>query len=116
MKQRTKKITNKEEKKIKELMKSLGIDEKVLNKELDNIQIKVLAISKILGEPIDVNVGVEKIKGSFRVKILNVATKTGLESLINPLTSLIKPLQTSVGSEEKENNKEKISKKDTYFG
>lgn len=68
----------------------------------DDIKRKLIEIQKIIGEPIDVNVGVENIKGKNNIKILNIATKTGLSSLVNPLTKLILPLQQLGGQTAKE--------------
>jgi hypothetical protein len=60
---------------------------------IEDLKDKLLNIQKIIGEPIDVNIGVEIIKGKENIKILNIATNTGLKTLINPLTRLIMPLQ-----------------------
>jgi len=62
-------------------------------KTKEDLKDRLLEIQKLIGEPIDVNIGVEVIKGKETIKILNIATKRGLELLINPLTKLIMPLQ-----------------------
>jgi len=81
----------------------------------EDLKDKLIDIQKIIGEPIDVNIGVEIVKGKENIKILNIATKTGLGVLVNPLTKLIMPLQQIAEHMPEEKGKSKKFRMD-YVG
>jgi hypothetical protein len=92
-------------KKTKEI---LGIPKKQLA-EMQLLQNKLQAIAKILDEPIDVNIGIETLKGKQHLKILNINTKTGLKTLTNPISKLTEAIYGLSSIEKKGDKAEKMN-------
>ncbi len=76
--------------------------------ELDTLRGKLSTISKILGEPLDVSIGIDVVDGKETMKILNIETKSGLKAIENPLRVLAQAIYRSSGAKVAKQKKEKL--------